>query len=743
MNPGFFGIFEGSMKKGQPLPRRPPRKKSFERWIWVMAVGLAVLAQIQLARGVDGLPLVMGLLLYMAAGIFLFADIRQSMGKPVLFETTRVKGEGYWITGILVLAACLRLFKLSSVPLCVFYDQGFEGYAALKISTGEWHPFVRMEYVLDVPSLLFYGLAFWFRIFPSTQFWFQLFFVSVSMGGLVFVYWAYRQLAGPRIALLTLSFLSIMRWHVHFSRNGFPNIQILFFMFGTIAFFLHGNRFSHRWSYIVAGTLGGLGIWTYQAYKAFIPLLLILIAYEGFQTRQGTGSRFKVKDICAFLLPFFFLISPVLIDWIDRGTFGLRESNLSIWNEITQRRSLHPLWENFKSTSLMFNWRGDVASADNIPLHRMLDDVTGVLWVMGLVIAVLNPGKRFFFYCLSRLAVMSLPCLLSIEPAQANRMLGVTPFVASFAAIALEWLLEKTRRVFGPEAFKPVMILMLMAMSYATFENSRLYFGVYAKEPGILQSFSVESSAAGKAVAHWGNGYRYIVSQHFLHDYSFRFLSFRERERMEPLIWPDSFQSLRQKAEGICFVLEKDQPGFLRLLKDIYPRGQETDLLDPYGGKFVYLYFLAPENLPQGRGLTPLLRRRGLKAEFFTSDREDGKPFLEKWDPFINYTNGNDFPVTSGSMSARWTGSLEAPRAGSYRIVAVTDDLVSVVLDGTEVVSRGFNSSQGIRLSKGPHRLSVHYIRTHEWNARLDLMWIPPGATQAEIIPQEDFGEVR
>src|SRR5208282_1229908 len=112
-------------------------------------------------------------------------------------------------------------------------------------------PFMLPQFAAN-PSYLVYLLAFWFRWLSPTQVNLFLFYVLFALAALPLVYWTFRQLAGPRAALLTLFFISIMRWHMVFSRIGFRGIQVPFYMFGTLAFMLYGLKRKKRWAFFVA-----------------------------------------------------------------------------------------------------------------------------------------------------------------------------------------------------------------------------------------------------------------------------------------------------------------------------------------------------------------------------------------------------------------------------------------------------------------------------------------------------------
>jgi len=76
---------------------------------------------------------------------------------------------------------------------------------------------------------------------------------------------------------------------------------------------------------------------------------------------------------------------------------------------------------------------------------------------------------------------------------------------------------------------------------------------------------------------------------------------------------------------------------------------------------------------------------RGLKAEYFTNTRLEGRPVVTRFDPELNFDWGMSNPapgVPADNFSARWTGKLVPAASGKYRFGAIADDGVRVYLEG-------------------------------------------------------------
>src|SRR6185503_3280751 len=136
---------------------------------------------------------------------------------------------------IFVLAAFLRIYKLDTIPAGVFFDTAFQGYQAMKVLHEGAHPWViDVSVIFPTTPVPIYTETPWFFFFKNNQFNIYLFYWFFALATFPFIYWTFRQLAGPRVALLSLYILAVMRWHITFSRNGFPTAMLPLFMFGTL-----------------------------------------------------------------------------------------------------------------------------------------------------------------------------------------------------------------------------------------------------------------------------------------------------------------------------------------------------------------------------------------------------------------------------------------------------------------------------------------------------------------------------
>ncbi|MCX6283948.1 MAG: glycoside hydrolase family 3 C-terminal domain-containing protein, partial [Bacteroidetes bacterium] len=109
---------------------------------------------------------------------------------------------------------------------------------------------------------------------------------------------------------------------------------------------------------------------------------------------------------------------------------------------------------------------------------------------------------------------------------------------------------------------------------------------------------------------------------------------------------------------------------------------------------------------------------KGLKAEFYTNDKLEGKAAFTRVDSSL-YFNWEDDPPAPGigkdNYSVRWTGTITPPETRTYTFYTASDDGVRLFIDGKQIISNwtdhGTTVDSGkIDLVKGkPSEIKVEY----------------------------------
>lgn len=689
-----------------------------------LALSLAALGQASLALGASFFWLCFGCLAY-ATGLWMLSRT-YSATSPAQALPQRWELLGFFL--ILGLAFFFRIYRIDSLPAGMHTDQGLTGLCGLRILHEGWRPFGEV-FDYEVPEiLLFYQMAGWFGLAGSSEFTYHLFFILLSLASFPFIYWTFRQWAGPRTALLSLFTLAVMRWSWIMTRDGYPSTQVPFYLFGALAFWTYAMRQGKRWAFYVSALWVGVGFYTYQAFK-IVPLLMALYSLDEWLHQ-------KKRDLKPFLLYFLLvlvIITPLLMVMFDKGRIGYRENILFIGNEIAQEKSLRPLWDVWTGTALMFNRAGDLNPRHNIPGHRMLDDVTGVLFILGLALVWRRRKDPGSFYPLVGFGAMTMTNLLTIDPAHANRLFSLTPFVAFFAGSALESLLQHARAFFR-KTNVPRLILA-NALALMTALNTYTYFVTQAKDIACQDAFGVEQNFIGRNIA-WEESLApgktlFYISPSFYGNHTVSFLAYNARNQVrkfEPQAWASRMDPTHTPAQVF---LEGEKKGTIDFLTLLHPNLKLLIDQDLQGHTWVYQAIIPTltEAPPWGKGLL---------GSYLYGTNWDLEHAAQRIIPILNFDSKYDFPFTLGPpFRVRWTGSLAIPATGVYQFMVLTTDKAQLWLDGKVVPLE-----KPLPMKKGPHGLRLDLEKDEGDSLALHLIWKRPARDRWELVPAEAFGKV-
>jgi 4-amino-4-deoxy-L-arabinose transferase-like glycosyltransferase len=697
-----------------------------------MTLLLAVLGQYFLAQSDQPYSLWPGLFLYGAAFFCFNRALPHSPPETKTGTELPARTAFFFFNLILLLALGFRLYEWDRVPSGLHTDQGLTGLSALRILHEGWRPFFEV-YNFQVPEpFLYYLLAGWFALVGSSSFTFHLFFVFLSLASFPFVYWAFRQWGGARLALLTVFLLAVTRWHVTDTRDGYPSVQLPLYAFASLSLWIYFLEKKKRWAWILSAALCGLGLYTYQSFKAFPLLILICGLYEWNRRREFPGD-FK-KNITVYALVAGIAAAPLLFYMVDQRNPGNREKELFIGRLVTREKSILPVLKNWGQTALMFNRRGDLNARHNIPGRRMLDDATGILFALGIFYAWKRRKERLYFYALSGFFVFSLPCLLSIDSAHSNRMLGVVPFVVFFAASVLDFLWKESGKVLlKPRFLVPILVFFVLFVS--SISNFRTYFTEQANNPDCQRSFGLEQNAVGRAVETMEQKepgrFRFFITPPYFSNHTTAFLSYPARERTMEFNLVNVLQGKFPKDKDAVFFLEVGKAGVFEFLKQLFPNHQETRIKDSQGNTILFQFEAFKESFGDFKGWA-----RGLKGVYINAADWNASPAAARLDPILNFTSKTDFPFTHfPPFRIRWSGFLKAPFKGTYQFQILTTDKADLWLDGRPVALE-----MPLLLAGGPHALRLDYSKDGGDEMLLHLLWKKPGENRWEVVPAAALG---
>ena len=176
-----------------------------------------------------------------------------------------------------VLAAFVRLYRLAEVPEGLHGDEAWTGLDAMRILKDGWiGPWSGSA--LGQPSGASYFASLVFGLSDPTLFTLRLSMALLGVATVPISYVLFRIGFGRWVALFAAIALTFSFWHVFYSRVALPVIAMPLATTMASAAILAALRSSTRWSWVLAGALLGLGIYTYTGYVVFPVTIAVFIA---------------------------------------------------------------------------------------------------------------------------------------------------------------------------------------------------------------------------------------------------------------------------------------------------------------------------------------------------------------------------------------------------------------------------------------------------------------------------------
>ena len=383
---------------------------------------------------------------------------------------------------ILVVAALVRLYALDRVPPSLHPDEAVNGNNALEAwRTGRFHVFYADDFGREGLFINLQALTLglirqnqpWVLRLPSAMFG-----VLTVLG----LYLLARKLLGNKAALLAAFCLATSFWHINVSRLGTRPVAAPLFLVWALYLLLVSceaaeRRNSASWFLaVVAGLVYGLGFHTYIVYAATPVLLSVFLKY--LQRKHGTRCVLKIGVIAGTTA--LIAVAPLLIFACRQPTVFFQRTN--------QLAGLHSgahtldLLKGVVRTAAMFTFGGDVNPRHNIPGRPMLFWPVGLMFLIGLVVAV-----RKHHLLLWWVAITALPAVLANEGIpHALRTILMAPAVFMLAAIGGVALYDWSNKVLPVGALR---ILCCTLIGTLVLEACHTYFITWAHNPKVGESF--------------------------------------------------------------------------------------------------------------------------------------------------------------------------------------------------------------------------------------------------------------
>ena len=644
-------------------------------------------------------------------------------------------GLGWW----LLLAAAIgvgiafRLHLIGSQPFGVWYDEAQNGLVARRILDD---PAYRPLFVGDpsqLPALFFYVFALAMKLLGPGVLALRLVATAAGILTLGFVYLLAREIFDHRIAALATFLLGVMRWHVNFSRFGMHGIFAPLFMAATLYFLVRGLKGKGNFNFVAAGVLAGIGL---QGYYSFllVPVIVAGLLVHNALLARALSRRRLAAGLAAFGLAAAAVYAP-LGAWAVRHPeeFSQRTQALTITKDRPPAEVARLAWSNTGKHLLMFSSAGDRNGRHNIPGAPMLDRVTGLLFVLGVGLALWRWRDPGHFLLLVWCAVILQAGIWSVdfEAPQAYRTIGLTPAIAMLAALPLGllWRLAGPaaagagterrsirRATLGVTAVAAAVTLGLLAL--AGRSNWESYFGRQLQRADVWPEYSADVTVVAREMMRLGPAYEFWLATPLIGHPTIELLTSEElRRQARPLLWSRDIPA--RSDGGAAFFLDQPKEGLARWLERLYPEAASRAWSAPAAGSPTVVHEVV---VPAAA----VRRLRGLDAAYTPAGGQTLR--LREAALDLDWSAGGPGPLP---IDAVWSGFLVAPEYREYRLALEVPGEARLVLDG-EPVAAGAGRLEAVRtLYQGQHALRVE--------ARIDRPGRALLAWDDDPVPEDSF----
>lgn len=415
---------------------------------------------------------------------------------------------------ITLLGFVLRVYRLSELPVSLYWDEVSIGYNAYSIGQtlndeyGKSLPLLFRAYddyklpgyiYLDSLFVKMLGLDAWSVRLPSA---------IAGVLTVIFVFFMTRKLffnsrlkdrINPTfIALISAFLLSISPWHIQFSRGGFEaNLALLFIVAGVFLFLKLNEGIKYL---IFSFILFAAAFYTYRSVYLFLPFLMAGLI---FFWRKQIVKIGLIKSISVLVL-FLFLIAPIVYSTFTVGSGRISQTSIS--NEVNDLANKHYQEGKPKDRRLIYaqvflkNYTAELSpgflflTGDPNGRHSTRGMGVMYLWelpflILGIFVLLFKFSRKVKGLILLWIITFPISVALTIPSPHALRGLNGLPALEITVAAGICYFLTLL-----PKNLKKAVVFSLSIIILVFLVG----YGVLYKESAI------------KTASDWGDGYRQL-----------------------------------------------------------------------------------------------------------------------------------------------------------------------------------------------------------------------------------------
>jgi 4-amino-4-deoxy-L-arabinose transferase-like glycosyltransferase len=415
---------------------------------------------------------------------------------------------------ILLVGFAFRTFQLTEIPPGLTHDEANHGREALGILDGVYLFYFPLNYGSEPLYSYTAALSMW--LFGEGLFALRLVNVIFGLAAIIMTYlWAAKAF-DRKTAVLTAALMAVSFWPVASSREALRVGMLPFFTTAAVYFFWgiletskefsHGGTEKQReadssiiphpssfpiWQTIAFGISIAFTLHIYLASRVawlMFPLfLLYLLLCHRMLFKQAWKPVLVGLLIAALLvMPMFVYLelhpeALTRLDMLDAPLNALKSGDIL------------PILENVSEALLAFIWPGfgDQFLAYNVPGRPVLDVVTAVFFVFGLIISIWRWRQLAYAFLLIWFGVGIIPSLITGATANTTRNMAALPAVYLLPSVGFwvlaSWFMAKFDSLKRPFVIAAAVV-WIMLVGWTTYRD---YFIRWANMPDVRGAYQV------------------------------------------------------------------------------------------------------------------------------------------------------------------------------------------------------------------------------------------------------------
>ncbi|MBI5305950.1 MAG: glycosyltransferase family 39 protein [Chloroflexi bacterium] len=398
------------------------------------------------------------------------------------------------LVGILALAACLRFYRLDTLPPGFQFDQAFYMFDVLRILEGEFHIFFTQPggseplfvYLATAPAALV-GVETPLAIKITAGI------IGILTVGVVFGV-ARTLFNSTRIGLLSALFTAISFWHIFYNRYG-ERIPLTVLL-ATVTLWQFWRALTRaRWrDFALTGIFTGLTLYTYPSARIVPVAIVLLTAYAMLAERARARVYFVGLVLAGAVAAIVF--APLGWHYIERPIdFFSHTTEVSIFvpHGTVSDNALLELAKNAVKIAGMFFVVGDPGVLRNLPYRPVFDPFAAILFVIG-VIAWLRDffapqARRRAIFLAVWLGLAIALSLVSDDAPNNGRIMVGSPVILMLPAWGASALWDRLRAPIARRAAALAFGAIVLISATLTTND---YFVVFTNSPDTYLAFDMD-----------------------------------------------------------------------------------------------------------------------------------------------------------------------------------------------------------------------------------------------------------